>query len=129
MTLKTLYREAITYALNIHQNKELLERFNKNSKRYPDINDDESFYNIFTLHCEMLKGFGEIADRGIPIDSNRIQHLKDRASVIQTRLEDDLMRQYSSELFKMDKNGKRSMCMMTVQELLKKDLKPAQLET
>ena len=123
------YREAITYALNVHQNKELLERFNKNSRRYPDINEDESFYNIFTLHCEMLKGFGEIADRGIPIDVNRIQHLKDRASIIQTRLEDDLMSKYASELFKTDKHGKRSMCMMTAQDLLKKDLTPAQLET
>lgn len=122
------YREAVKWALNIHRNQALHARFNKNSQRYPDINSDESFYNIFTLHCEMLKGFGEIADRGIPVDINRIQHLKDRASIIQKRLEDNLIQKYSSQLFKTDTKGKRSMCALIVQELLQQSLTPTQLK-
>lgn len=122
------YREAIKYTLNIHRNNNLKARFNSCSERYPSIYLDESFYNIFTLHCEFLKGFGEIADRGIPVDISRIQHLKDRASIIQTRLEDDLMLKYNSQLFKTDKHGKRSMCMLIVQDLLQQELTPQQLE-
>ena len=122
------YREAVKFALNAHRNQALHVRFNKNSKRYPDINSDESFYNIFTLHCEMLKGFGEIADRGIPVDDNRIQHLKDRADTIQKRLEDNLMQKYSAQLFKTNKNDKRSLSMLIVQELLQQNLTEAQLK-
>ena len=124
----TKYREAVKWALNVHRNQALHARFNKNSKRYPDIESDESFYNIFTLHTEMLKGFGEIADRGIPVDFNRIQHLKDRADMIQKRLEDNLMQNYSSKLFKTDKKGKRTMCSLIVQDLLRQDLSDEQLK-
>lgn len=123
------YREAICYTLNVHRNQALWCRFNKDSQRYPSIYDDESFLNIFTLHCEMLKGFGEIADRGIPVDTDRIQHLKDRASIIQMRLEDDLMSKYDTNLFKTDKTGKRAMCMSIVQDLLERELTLTQLET
>ena len=122
------YREAVKWALNIHRNQALHVRFNKNSQRYPDINSDESFYNIFTLHCEMLKGFGEIADRGIPVDINRIQHLKDRANIIQKRLEDNLMEKYNAQLFKTNKKGERSMSVLIVQELLQQSLTPTQLK-
>ena len=122
------YREAVKWALNVHRNQALHVRFNKNSKRYPDIESDESFYNIFTLHTEMLKGFGEIADRGIPVDVNRIQHLKDRAGIIRRRFEDSLMKQYSPQLFTTDKTGKHSMCTLIVQDLLRQCLSDEQLE-
>lgn len=122
------YREAIKWALNVHRNQALHARFNKNSKRYSDIESDESFYNIFTLHTEMLKGFGEIADRGIPVDVNRMQHLKNRASFIQTRIEDNLMRNYDAQLFKTDKNGKRTMSTLVVQDLLRQELSDEQLK-
>ena len=122
------YREAVKWALNVHRNQALHARFNKNSKRYPDIDSDESFYNIFTLHTEMLKGFGEIADRGIPVDVNRIQHLKDRASIVQKRLEDNLMQKYDTQLFTTDKKGKRSMSQLIVQDLLRQCLSDEQLQ-
>ena len=124
----TKYREAVKWALNVHRNQALHARFNKNSKRYPDINSDESFYNIFTLHTEMLKGFGEIADRGIPVDLKRIQHLKGRASVVQRRLEDNLMQKYDTQLFTTDKKGKRTMCTLVVQDLLRQSLSDEQLK-
>lgn len=122
------YRDAVKWAFNVHRNQALHARFNKNSKRYPDITSDESFYNIFTLHCEMLKGFGEIADRGIPVDMTRIEHLKNRANIIQTRLEDNLMRKYSMQLFKTDKNGKRTLCVFVEQDLLRQELSTEQLK-
>ena len=122
------YRKAVKWTLNVHRNQALHARFNKNSKRYPDIESDESFYNIFTLHTEMLKGFGEIADRGIPVDLNRIQHLKDRASIIQRRLEDSLMQKYNAQLFTTDKKGKRTMCMLIAQDLLRCSLSDEQLK-
>ena len=122
------YREAIKWALNVHRNQALHARFNKNSQRYSDINSDESFYNIFTLHTEMLKGFGEIADRGIPVDLNRLQHFKDRASIVQKRLEDNLMRNYDAQIFNTDKKGKRSMSTLIVQDLLRQELSDEQLQ-
>ena len=115
------YREAIRYALNVHRNQVLSARFNKDSKRYWDIEDNQCIDNIFIRHTEFVKACGAVSDIGLPVDYSRIKHLQARVNIIEQNMREGLLK-YSPFLFRKNKDGSYSKCDLIVRQLIQDDI-------
>ena len=114
------YREAIRYALNIHRCQALEARFNKDSKRYWDLNDDKCIDNIFIRHTEFVKAIGAVSDIGLPVDYSRIEHFKSRADTIERNIQVSLLK-YDPLLFRKNKDGSYSLNTLICNSLLRNE--------
>lgn len=119
---RSAYRKAIRYTLNVHRGQVLATRFNKQSKRYWNLDDDQCIDNIFIRHTEFVKAFGAASDTGLPVDYSRIEHLKQRADAVKRNMQDALLK-YNHLLFKENKNGVHSMNLLICDQLLRDDCK------
>ena len=117
---RVMYREAIKYALNIHRNQALSARFNKDSKRYWDIEDDQCIDNIFIRHTEFVKACGAVSDIGLPVDYSRIEHLKKRVDIIEQNMREALLK-YNALLFRKHKDGSYSKSNLICSQLIQED--------
>ena len=117
---RAAYREAMRYALNIHRCQALEARFNKDSKRYWDLNDDRCIDNIFIRHTEFIKAIGAVSDIGLPVDYSRIEHFKNRANTVKQNMQESLLK-YDPLLFRKKKDGSYSLNMLICNALLRNE--------